>query len=228
MRSAPRVLIADDHAPTRVGVRMALEQNGFEVCAEAATAAEAVDAALRERPDACILDVRMPGGGTSAASMITTRLPETVVLMLTVSRDDDDLLESLRRGAVGYLLKDMDPAALSVALRAALAGEATLPRALALRVIEELRQAPRRRKLPAERRPGSELTKREWEVLDLLREGADTAEIAERLFLSQVTVRRHVSNILGKLHAASREDVVRLVSDADFPDIDGAGTESGG
>ena len=130
--ATPRVLIADDHAPTRAGVRMALERDGIEVCAEVKNATEAVEAALRERPDLCLLDVHMPGGGPSAASKITSNLPGTMVVMLTVSRDNADVLESLRRGAVGYLLKDMNPASLPVAVRAALGGEGVLPRALSV------------------------------------------------------------------------------------------------
>ena len=87
--------------PTRAGVRMALEQDGLTVCAEAANATEAVDAALRERPDVCLLDVHMPGSGTAAASMISSHLPSTVVLMLTVSHQGEDLFESLRQGRQG-------------------------------------------------------------------------------------------------------------------------------
>lgn len=208
--SAPRVLIADDHAPTRAGVRIALEHDGIAVCAEAASAPEAVKAAERERPDCCLLDVNMPGGGISAASMITFRLPDTVVLMLTVSRADDDLFESIRRGAVGYLLKDMDPTRLPVAVRAALAGEAVLPRALAARVLDEFRERPRARKLTAQPHGEPDLTRREWEVLEMLCEGAGTSEMAERLFLSPVTVRRHVGSILGKLHVSSRAEAVMV------------------
>jgi DNA-binding NarL/FixJ family response regulator len=189
---------------------MALEQGGIEVCAEAASATQAVEAALRERPDACLLDVHMPGGGTAAAATISLRLPRTVVIMLTVSREDEDLIESLRRGAFGYLLKDMDPSKLPTAVRAALAGEATLPRSLTARLIEEVRQRPRVRRLPIQPRGRPELTGREWEILELLGEEASTAEIANRLFLSQVTVRRHVSNILRKLAVSSREEAVRL------------------
>jgi DNA-binding NarL/FixJ family response regulator len=208
--SSLRVLIADDHLPTRAGVRMALERGGIEVCAEVGDASQAVEAALRERPDACLLDVHMPGGGTAAASMISSRLPGTLVLMLTASRDDEDLFESLRRGAAGYLLKGMDPLKLPVTVRAALEGEAALSRTLAAHLIDEFRQRPRTRRLATQPRGRVELTGRQWEVLDLLCEGAGTAEIAKRLFLSEVTVRRHVSTILGKLGVSSREEAVRI------------------
>jgi DNA-binding NarL/FixJ family response regulator len=208
--SAPRVLLADDHAPTRAGVRMALEADGLIVCAEAADATQAVEAALRERPDLCLLDVRMPGGGTSAASTISARLPNTVVIMLTVSSDDQDLFESLRRGAMGYLLKDMDPTKLPVAIRAALRGDAALPRALTSRLIDQFRQRPAWHERPISVPGGAELTKREAEVLELICQGAGTTEIAERLFLSPVTVRRHISTSMRKLGASSRQELVQL------------------
>jgi DNA-binding NarL/FixJ family response regulator len=196
---------------------MALERDGIVVCAEATNAAEAVEAALRERPDVCLLDVRMPGGGTSAASTISARVPTTTVIMLTVSTEDQDLFESLRRGAVGYLLKDMDPAKLSVAIRAALEGDAALPRSLTSRLVEEFRGRPQRREVATHVAGRAELTNRESEVLELLCQNASTAEIAERLFLSPVTVRRHISTIEGKLGASSREELVKLALDVEAP-----------
>lgn len=212
MSEAPRVLIADDHAPTRAGVRIALERDGIEICAEVTNAADAVEAALRERPDLCLIDVHMPGGGPSAASKITSNLPGTLVLMLTVSRDNEDVLESLRRGAAGYLLKDMNPASLPVAVRAALSGEGVIPRKLAAGLIEEFQHRPTgSRRLAGQRRDQPALSAREWEILELLADGASTSEMAERLFLSQVTVRRHISSILGKLGVSSRQDAVKLV-----------------
>lgn len=217
MSEAPRVLLADDHAPTRAGVRMALEQGGIEVCAEASDAAQAVEAALREHPDVCLLDVRMPGGGTSAASTISARLPSTAVVMLSVSAADEDLFESLRRGAVGYLLKDMDPAQLPAAVRAALEGEAPLGGMLASRLVDEFRHRPPRREPVTRATPGALLTNRESEVLDLLCQRAGTAEIAERLFLSPVTVRRHISTIARKLGVSSREELVQLATVSDAP-----------
>jgi DNA-binding NarL/FixJ family response regulator len=210
----PRVLIADDHAPTRAGVRMALERDGIEVCAEVTNAADAVEAALRERPDLCLLDVHMPGGGPSAASKITSSLPNTLVLMLTVSRDNADVLESLQRGAIGYLVKDMNPASLPVAIRAALRGEGVIPRALAAGLIEEFQHRPAgARRLASQGRGQPALSSREWEILQLLADGAGTAEMAKRLFLSKVTVRRHISSILSKLGVSSREEAARLARD---------------
>ena len=103
MNDRLRVLIADDHAPMRAGVRMALERGGCEVCAEAASAGEA---AVAERPDICLVDLQMPGNGFRAVSGISQQLPGTPVLVLTVSRSADDLFDALRAGAAGYRLKD--------------------------------------------------------------------------------------------------------------------------
>jgi DNA-binding NarL/FixJ family response regulator len=189
---------------------MTLEQQGFMVCAEAASARGAVEAALRERPDVCLIDVRMPGGGIHAAREIADELPDTTVVMLTVSERDDDLFDALRAGASGYLLKDMDAEQLPVALRAVLRGEAAVPRRLAASLVQELRRrgAPRLTKLDGR---VVQLTPREWEVLELLCDGLATAEIAQRLFVAPVTVRRHVSAILEKLGVSSRAEAVRLV-----------------
>jgi DNA-binding NarL/FixJ family response regulator len=205
-----RVLLADDHVPTRDDIRRTLEGDArFLVCAEAGDAAAAIDQAVRERPDVCVLDVRMPGGGIAAAWEISARLPQTKIVMLTVSRDDSDLFASLRAGASGYLLKDMDPARLPDALVDVVNGEAALPASLVARVIGEFRdRAPRRREVVATE--GYEtLTSREWQVLDLLRQGLTTAAIARKLVLSPVTVRTHVNNILRKVRAPNREALLR-------------------
>jgi DNA-binding NarL/FixJ family response regulator len=206
-----RVLVADDHPPTRRGVRRVLEQSGFVVCAEAATAAQAVEAALSERPDICLLDIRMPGTGLAAAAEISAKLPNASIVMLTVSRDDTDLFDALRAGASGYLLKDMKREQLPDALRQVLTGEASLPPILVARVIEEFRSRERRRVGLLAARPDLRLRKREWEVLELLREGLSTAEIAKRLFIAEVTVRSHVSSILKTLRVPDREHAVQLL-----------------
>jgi two-component system, NarL family, nitrate/nitrite response regulator NarL len=205
------VVIADDHAPTRAGVRGALEGRGFTVVAEVAHADAAVEAAIRRRPDVCVLDIHMPGGGIAAAARITAQMEDVAVVMLTVSRDDEDLFAALKAGASGYLLKDMDSERLPDALNGVLGGEAALPRTLVARLVQEFRASERRPSLPALRRRGTHLTSREWEVLELLREQMSTAAIADRLGLSPVTVRRHVSSILAKLRVPDRRAMERLL-----------------
>jgi two-component system, NarL family, nitrate/nitrite response regulator NarL len=211
MTEVLRVVIADDHAPTRAGVRMALEVDGCEVVGAVADGPKAVAAALEARPDVCLLDIHMPGGGIRAASEISAALPDTAVVMLTASRDDEDLFDALRAGASGYLLKDMDPDRLAAALRGVMAGEAALPRALALKVMRQLQSPSRRRLLPSKSSPVSRLTSREAEVLELMAEGLSTEQIAEKLFIGKVTVRTHVSNVLKKLRVSDRAAAVGVL-----------------
>ncbi|MDQ3416634.1 MAG: response regulator transcription factor [Actinomycetota bacterium] len=204
-----RVVIADDHLPMRTVIREALEAGGFNICAEAADAPAAVQLAVGHRPDVVLLDIHMPGNGISAAAAISTALPETAIVMLTSSREDDDLFDSLRAGASGYLLKDTDPARLPAALRAVLAGEAAIPRALVARILGEFRAPARRflRKSPA----AAKLSAREWEVMELLAQGASTDEVARRLFVSPTTVRVHVSSVLRKLRVKDRQGAFDLL-----------------
>jgi DNA-binding NarL/FixJ family response regulator len=207
-----KVLVADDHPATRAGIRAALEEPDFVICAEEADAPSAVAAALRTQPHICLLDIHMPGNGIAAAAEIANALPETALVMLTVSRNDDDLFAALRAGASGYLLKDTDPARLPHALRGVLEGEAALPRPLVARVLEEFRGRGKRRRLGAGDR-GVELTSREWEVLELLCDGLSTAEIAKGLFISRVTVRTHVAAVLRKLRVPDRKAAVELLKE---------------
>lgn len=197
-----------------MGVRELLEDEGFEVVAEASNALAAVEAAVAERPEVCLLDLHMPGGGgVAAAAQITRQLPEAAIVILTVSRSDEDLFEALTAGAKGYLLKDTDPDELPKALRRVLAGEAALPPALAARLISEFRDRARRRRLPTVRGREVELTQKEWQVLDGMRDGLSTKEIAEQMFVSTPTVRSHVSAILRKLAVPDRQAAIRLLED---------------
>jgi DNA-binding NarL/FixJ family response regulator len=207
----PRVLIADDHPPTRAGVRAALERDGFVVCAEVSTAQEAVDEALRTAPEICLLDIHMPGSGIAAAATIAEALPQTDVVMLTVSDGNDDLFDALQAGAAGYLLKDTNPARLGPALRGLLNGEALLPRPLVAKLIAEFRDQSARRRLPIFGPRGVQLTRREWQVLEFLRDGLTTREIAARLFVSRSTVRTHIAAILRKMDAPTREAALELL-----------------
>jgi DNA-binding NarL/FixJ family response regulator len=212
-RSKPlRVLIADDHAPTRDDVRRALEADGrFEVCASVGHAAAAVQAAVHERPDICLLDVRMPGGGLAAAWEIAGRLPQTKLVMLTVSDEDADLFAALRAGAAGYLPKAMNLTRLPDALDGVYLGEAAMPRTLVARVLESLHgREPRWRQLAGTTGPERRLTSREWEVLELLAQGCSTAQIASKLILSASAVRVHIASIVHKLEVSDRTAAARL------------------
>jgi DNA-binding NarL/FixJ family response regulator len=203
-RRPPTVLIADAHAPARSGVRRALA-GGFTVVAEATDADEAVALAVRERPDVCLIEVVLPGGGVKAARQLAASLPDTAVVMLTLSTSEDDFLDSLRAGVAGYLLKDLDPGRLPHALEGVLAGESAIPRRLLPRLMEAFRHSSSRR-MALDRRRGPSLTAREWEVAELLREGLSTSQVAARLHVSPVTVRRHRSAVSAKLGAAGRPD----------------------
>jgi DNA-binding NarL/FixJ family response regulator len=192
---------------------MALEEGGFHVVAEAVDARGAVEAVMEHRPDLCLLDIYMPGKGIAAAAELAQAVPGMPVVMLTVSDTDEDLFEALRAGACGYLLKDTDPQRLPHALSAVLNGEAPLPRVLTARLIREFQRRGReRRTLDATGCPVT-LSERESEVLELLRTELTTKQVAHRLGISPITVRRHVSDILKKLQVADRRAALRLTDD---------------
>lgn len=211
MSSPSTVVIADDDPRSRAQTRRALDGHGFTVVGEAADASGAVGLATELRPDVCLFDVHMPGGGVRATAEVAIALPDTAVVLYTVSSADADVFGALRAGARGYLLKDTDPARLPLALKGVLTGEAAIPRSLARRLMEEFRgrERPTRLMLP-DGRP-VRLTSREWDVLELLRQGLTTAEISERLYVSAVTVRTHISSIVHKLHVANRAEALALV-----------------
>jgi DNA-binding NarL/FixJ family response regulator len=206
-----RVLIADDHAPTRDDVRRALTQGGLTVCAEAADAARTVQQALATRPDICLLDVRMPGGGVAAAWEIAARLPTTKVVMLTVSDEDRDLFRALRAGAVSYLLKDIDLGSLPQALLDIDEGRAAIPPELVARIVTQFHSSdPRFRTTEVGREFGPRLTSREWDVLAALAEGLSTRDIGRRLQLKPSGVRAHISAVVHKLGVRNRQEAVEM------------------
>ncbi len=206
-----RVVIADDHAPTRAGICGVLTDAGFDVVAEHRDGEGAVAAAREHRPDVALLDVNMPGaGGVAAAHEITSELPGCKVVMLTASRDDADLFAALRAGASGYLIKDMDPDRLPNALMGVLNGEAALPRSLVSRVLAEF-QGGGGGRARSETTPVAQLTAREREVLELLKQGLTTDQVAKRLFVSPVTVRSYVSTSVKKLRVPDRQAALRLL-----------------
>jgi DNA-binding NarL/FixJ family response regulator len=210
-----RVLVADDHAPTRDDVCRALTEGGLVVCAEAADAARAVQQALETRPDICLLDVRMPGGGVAAAWEIAARLPTTKIVMLTVSDQDGDLFRALRAGAVSYLTKDTDFEALPQALREVAEGNAAIPPALVARMVMQFHSSdPRFRTTEVGTELGPRLTSREWDVLAGLAEGLSTRDIAKRLQLKPSGVRAHISAVVQKLGVADRREAVAFFQQA--------------
>ena len=211
--SAPtlRILIADDHAPTRDDVRRAIEDGGMTVCAEAADAAHAVQLALETRPDICLLDIRMPGGGVAAAWEIAARLPTTKIVMLTVSDEDANLFAALRAGAVGYLVKEFDFRNLPRALRDTAEGRAAIPPALVARMVKQFHGTDPRFRTTAvggEGELGPRLTSREWDVLVGLADGLSTREIGRRLQLKPSGVRAHISAIVQKLGVEGRDEAI--------------------
>lgn len=208
----PAVLLADDEIPTRAGVRRSLESSGFRVVAESSSASGAVESALAHRPDVCLLSVNMPGNGITAAEQITDEVPETKVVMLTGSDRDEDLFGALRAGAVGYLLKSTSVERLPLAILGVVHGEAALPRDLTAHVLREFRAAGRPRRVAVEGSDGPiELTAREFDVAQLLRQHKSTTEIASSLQISEVTVRRHISTILHKLGVHDRQSALKLL-----------------
>jgi DNA-binding NarL/FixJ family response regulator len=135
-----RVLIADDHAPTRADMRESLEHGGIDVVGEAATGAEAIDAAVRTRPDVCLIDIWMPGDGIATAENILQALPSTKVVLITATPDEAGALAAARAGAVGYLGKDIDPRRLPQVIQAVADGETAYPRRLMHKLLRELRR----------------------------------------------------------------------------------------
>ncbi|HUE25389.1 MAG TPA: response regulator transcription factor [Solirubrobacteraceae bacterium] len=206
-----RVIIADDDPLVRRLVREALQLAGVVVIADAANGREAVELARHYKPDFVLMDAVMPVmDGLEATKQISESVPETRVVMLTGSDDEDLGIVGLRSGAVGYLTKDVPVEAIPRALRGAQSGEAAISRMLAMRLIQYMQARPE---------PGigvravrSPLTPREWEVLDLLCSHLGTDEIADQLVLSVETVRSHIKNILRKLGVRSREEAVALAS----------------
>jgi DNA-binding NarL/FixJ family response regulator len=206
------VLLADTEVATRAGVRRVLERAGMRVVSEATSARQAVEAAVTHRPAVCLLDVGLPGNGTAAAARIAAALPDTKIVMLTSSGRDEDLFRAIRAGAVGYLLKSTSAARLPHAIRGVLRGEAAIPRELMAHVLREFRAIGQPRRVEGSAsRMAVELSPRQFEVLQHLREGSQTSEIATDLRISEVTVRRHISEILRKLEVPDRRAALELL-----------------
>src|ERR671927_618558 len=202
-----RVLIADDHPLFRDGLRSLLEAHGIDVVGEASNGREAVEQARRWHPDVVLMDLSMPEmNGLAATRLLSAELPETRVVILTASEDDADLFEAIKSGAQGYLFKNLDSDEFFRLLDGVARGEPALTPGLARKLLGEFaRPAPTR--APAVEGPQA-LTEREREVLDLLVQGVTSnRELAERLVVSENTVKYHLRNILDKLHVQNRAQV---------------------
>jgi DNA-binding NarL/FixJ family response regulator len=210
MTAPTRILLAESDAPTRAGLRLAVVNAGFDLVAEATAHAAAVDAAVTHRPDVALVAADLTGGGIETARQLVDLLPAVRVIVLSADPGGEELLASVLAGAAGYLAKDMSPARLPHAIRGVVAGEMALPRRHAQHLVEELRRRHILRVRVAAR-TNANLTDREWEVLQLLGENASTAEMSRLLRISQITVRRHVSTLLGKLGLGDRESAAELV-----------------
>lgn len=188
-----KLLIAD-RAPTRVGIRMALN-GAVEVCAEADDAEQAIRAAKREQPDLCLIGDHIAGDSLAGIKGVCRAAPGCAVVVLAQAHDADYLLECVRSGAVGYVPGALDAERLNRVVKAAANNEAVVPRSMVLELVLELRGGG----------TGADaLTARESQVLGMLRRGHRTAEIAERLAIAPVTVRRHISELVRKLGVENR------------------------
>ena len=195
------VLIADDHALVRQGVRAFMEtQKDLQVVGEAENGEQAVQMAAQSIPDVVLMDLLMPGmDGVEATRQIKINSPRTQIVILTSYHEDEHIFPAIRAGALSYVLKDIGPRELGDVIRRAASGEAVLHPRVASRLIQEV-QGSRR----SEVNPFTELSEREMEVLRLIADGLSNSAIAEKLVLSEKTVKGHVSNILSKLHLGDR------------------------
>lgn len=201
-----RVLIVDDHAVVREGLRTFLQlQDGIDVVGEASDGSEALEQATRLEPDVVLMDLVMPGlDGVGAMRQLRERSPQIRVIVLTSFLDDDRVMPAIQAGAAGYLLKDVDPVELAQAIRTASAGQAMLNPAVAARLVTAIAE---------NRAPGVQperLTRREREVLEQIAHGRSNKRIALELGISEKTVKAHVGHLLAKLGVADRTQAALL------------------
>lgn len=199
------IVVADDHPLFRQGVVQTLTaEDGFSVIGEAGTGEEAFRLAVEHNPDILLLDIGMPGaGGIATVEQVAASCPLTRVLMLTVSENPDDLMQALKAGARGYVLKGVSSSGLVSAIQAVTAGEVFVTPVLASTILYEMTHDE-----PGD--PLDELTERERQVLQLLGEGLTNREIGERLYLAEKTVKHYMTSVLQKLHVRSRVEAALL------------------
>lgn len=200
-----RLLLADDHRMLREGLRRSMEAAGFDVIAEAGDGAEAVAIAERLAPDVVLMDVSMPNcDGVEACRQLRELVPDTRVVMLTMHMDQETLSSALRAGAMGYLVKDCTTDEIAEAVRMAARGDTVLSPQLAATLLAEVRRLDQPPVQPEE----PVITKREEEVLQYIADGCSTPEVAERMYISQKTVKNHLASIYQKLDARDRTQAV--------------------
>ena len=212
-----RVLVVDDHAIIRKGVKAVLDLvPDIELADEAENGRQAIKKDLELKPDVILMDLMMPEmDGIACIREIKAQRPEARILVLTNFAGEDMLFPAIKAGAMGYHLKDSSPEALEEAIRQVYRGEPSLHPLIAKKVLEELHT-------PMENQETSDaLTKRELEVLTLIAQGLENREIARKLIVSEATVRTHVSNILGKLHLASRTQAALYALREGLASLDG-------
>jgi DNA-binding NarL/FixJ family response regulator len=204
-----RVLLVDDHPLFRQGLAHLLERKGgFAIVGEANDGADAVQCATKLRPDVVLMDVHMPRmNGIEAARAIAAKLPETRIVMLTVSDEDRNLFEAIKAGAHGYVLKTSEPDALVALLRGVVRGEAGVSRVTAARILKAFANHGSH---PRDAARGEDLTPREREVLQLLVSGRTNKEIGGALDIAENTVKNHLKNVLAKLHTDNRVQAVAV------------------
>jgi DNA-binding NarL/FixJ family response regulator len=197
-----RIMLVDDHEVVRLGLKALItRQPSFDVVAEAGTADEALERARVHKPDVIVMDIRLPGkSGIDATREVMKSLPDTKVIMLTSYADDELLMDAIEAGAAGYVLKQIGSDALLKSLEAVARGESLLDPALMTKVFARLREAARKERGQA----FAGLTEQEVRILSLVAEGHTNREIADKVYLSEKTVRNYVSAILGKLGLAHR------------------------
>jgi two-component system nitrate/nitrite response regulator NarL len=214
-----RILLIDDHTLFRSGVHALLQrQPDFEVVGDAADGIEGIKRAKQHRPDVVLLDLNMPGlSGIETLQLLQQDLPDTAVIMLTVSEDVDELTSALHEGACGYLLKNMDADALATMIRRAADGESVIAESMTQRLIAKMRTPQKVEELHArniqhtpdtrDTRESSPLTPRERDIVRIVARGASNKDIARELDLAESTVKIHVRNVLRKLNLTSRVQI---------------------
>ncbi|MEK1889394.1 MAG: response regulator transcription factor [Phyllobacterium sp.] len=207
-----RIAVIDDHPLFREGVTRSLgEINGFQIVGEGCTKDDAIRIARDHRPDLILMDISMPGGGLDAISPILEHFPDQKIIMLTVSERSDDVTKALNSGAKAYVLKGVGSRALAEIIRAVASGEGYVSPTLSARMLSDLSSISN---APNETDPISELSSREYEVLDLAAAGLSNKRIALKLDIHEKTVKHHMGRIFAKLNVTNRTEAAMALRDA--------------